>query len=642
MGPMIVAALYLAGASAGPAGAWQGWSEAAFDRARRERVPVALLVSETMPATRRVEEEALDDPETVSLLERGYVPVRVAREERPDVAEIYAQALILINADGGRPALPYVAVLNPEGRPLGGTSLWREGQVYRRGLAALLFRLALDYRERREELEARAGVITLALREAQAQGPAPGTLGPAVVAKALRGLLESFDPRRGRFGIAPGPPPPGAFRFLLAEHARTGSAEPRRAAVACLAALARSGLPDRAGGAPGLAPNALLLAAYVRAHELTGDPALRAAAEGLARWALGGMRTPDGAFRGAGPGVEGQPADERVFVGANGLMIGALARSGSALGRREDVEAARAASASIVDRLGPPPSLPRYAIGGERRGSAFLEDYALLAEGLLDLGEATGEERWPAEAARVVEAAAARFLDTSAGGFFESDAAHGPLIVRLRNGHDLAVPSGNGVIASVLLRLYRATGEARFAELARRTVGAFLAELEQAPRGLETLAAAAGAIVGSPEPAAAEERHSSRVVSGPVEVEATLSPPRARPGDAFEARVRLKVADGWRVNPHEAPRGLAGLTVSVPGGAVPAAAPRYPAPTSPPGSEAGHFSEATVAVPLRVPTAAAPGEIRVRLRVGFQACRGQNCRPPESALLEAPLVVAAP
>ena len=638
-------ALQVAGAVAGSAVAWEGWSEAPFDRARRQRMPVALLVSETPPATRQVEEEALGDPETVSLLDRGYVAVRVEREERPDVAEIYAQALILVSDDGGRPELPYIAVLNSEGRPLGGTSLWREGRVYRRGLAALLFRLSLDYRDRRDELEAKAGVTTLALREAQVPGRAKGALGPAVVEKALRGLLESFDPRRSRFGLAPGPPPPGALRFLLAEHARTGSAEPLRVAGACLAALARSGLPDRTGGASRLSTNALLLAAFVRAHELTGASSDRDAAEALARWALATLRTPDGVFRASGAGADGEAGDERVLLGANGLIIGALARSGSALGRKEDLDAARTAAAFIVDRLGPAPSFPRYALGAERRGSAFLEDYALLAEGLLDLGEATGEARWRAEALTVADAAATRFLDPSAGGFFETDVAHGPLIARLRNGYDVALPSGNGVMASVLLRLSRATGEARFGELARRTVSAFLADLEQAPRGLETVAAAAGAIVGPPASAAAEERYPSRLVTGPVEVEVSLSAPHARAGENVEARVRLKIAEGWRVNAHEPARGFSGLTVSVPRGAILAAPPRYPAPASPAdrlGSDPSYLNEATVAVPLRVPAAAARGETRVRLRVSFQACRGQECRAPESALLEAPLAVTAP
>jgi hypothetical protein len=642
MGSMILVALQLAGTVAGPALAWQGWSEAPFDRARRARMPVALLVSDSLPATRQVEDEALGDPETVSLLDRGYVAVRVDREERPDVAEIYAQAIILMESEGGRPAVPYVAVLSPEGRPLGGSSLWREGRAYRRGLAALLFRLSLDYRERREELEAKGGVTTLALRQAQAPDPPRGALGPAVVEKALRGLLESFDPRRARFGVAPGLPPPGALRFLLAEHARTGGVEPLRVADACLAALARSGLPDSTGGAPRLASNALLLAAFVHAHELTGQPSHREAAATIARWAMGALRTPEGVFRASGPGA-GPAADERVFLGANGLMIGALARAGSALGRKRDVEAARAAAAFIMDVLGPPPSFPRYVLGAERRGSAFLEDYALLAEGLLHLGEATGDRRWRAEATTVVEVAAARFLDTSAGGFFETDAAHGPLIARLRNGFDLALPSGNGVMASVLQRLSRATGETRFAELARRTVTSFLPDLEQAPRGLETLAAAASAMVGPPSSAAREELP-SRLVGGAVEVEASLSAARARPGDAVEARVRLKIAEGWRVNAHEPAPGFAGLTVSVPSGAFLAAPPRYPAPAVPGtrgGSEPSYFGEVTVTVPLRVP-AAAPGQTRVRLRVGFQACRGRECRAPDSALLEVPLVVTPP
>ncbi len=636
----IAGLLAVAGAAvADEAVEWQAWGEGALERARRDGKQAFLTVVEATPRSRALGAVALAGPETVALLRRHFVAVRVEREERPDVAEIYASALILMDEEGRRPELPFALALTPEGRPLAGASL---GRMSPEATRALLTRLVAEYKEKRAELEAKAGVTTLALREAQSSGAARGPLRSAVVERARRGLVESFDARRARFGAA-GPPPPGALRLLLEEHARTGNAEALHVAVACLDALTRSGLPDRTGGAARLAPNALLLEAFARAHDVTGEPAHRQAAAAIAGWALEALRAPDGGLR-AAVGDEG--VDERVFVGENGLMIGALARSASLLGQREGLEAARRAASFILERLGPPAFLPRYALGEERHGSAYLEDYALLAEGLLDLHEATGEARWRAEATALVDAAVARFLDTAAGGFFETDAAHGPSIVRLRNGYDGALPSGNGVMASVLLRLSRASGETRYAELARRTVASFLADLEQAPRGLETLAAAAGELLGKPAaPAAAEALLPSRAVRGPVELGATLSATRARPGEALEAHVRLAIARGWRVNAHgPAAPGLVGLTVSVPGGGLVAAAPRYPEPTRVPGRlgpEPAYVGEVTVAVPLRLPGGATPGERRVRVRVGFQACREGDCQAPESALLEAPLLVTA-
>ncbi len=146
---------------------------------------------------------------------------------------------------------------------------------------------------------------------------------------------------------------------------------------------------------------------------------------------------------------------------------------------------------ATLGALGPWTDLARCSDGETRCGAAYLEDYAFLAEALLDLHDATGDVRWSEEAGRAIDAAIGRFLDAGSGGFFDTDAAHEPLPARLKDAYDAERPSANGVMVSVLTRLARATGERRYAELARGTVRAFSGDLEKAPRGLETLAASA-------------------------------------------------------------------------------------------------------------------------------------------------------
>ena len=171
-------------------------------------------------------------------------------------------------------------------------------------------------------------------------------------------------------------------------------------------------------------------------------------------------------------------------------MIGALAVSGTILKRGADIEAARRAAEAILEKLGPVRTLSHFAKGRAARGSASLVDYAYLAEGLLDLHENTGELRWRSEAAGLADAAVARFWDP-AGSFFSADAKHGPLPLRAKTAHDTEHPSANGVMAGVLLRLGRLTGEARYTRLGEKTIEAFAPEAASDPQGMETLMAAA-------------------------------------------------------------------------------------------------------------------------------------------------------
>jgi uncharacterized protein YyaL (SSP411 family) len=464
-----------------------------------------------------------------------------------------------------------------------------------------------------------------------------------------------------------------------------------------------------------LADNALLLRTYALAHAATGAPLYRRVAEEIADWARRDLSDPSGAFRASldaeSAGEDGalyrwsreqiaaelgeaktaelltsyrldaeglvlpldpaapraaaidallaararrpRPAvDERVFAGANGLMIGALAVSGRLLGRPDHVEAARAAASAVLGRLASvsvpdhpsslvtpapgaagfrpssPPSLKRWLRGDESGGAGLLEDHAYVSQGLLDLYDADGDRRWLDQARSVVDTALGRFLDVSGGGFFETDASHGPLLGRVRNGYDGDRPSGAGVMAGVLLRLGAATGEPRYAGLARRTVEGFLGELQRTPRGMESLASAAHALLGAGAgtalPVAAVETRAAaaRQTRGPVTVDVSGT---AGARGLERVQVGLAIDPGWRVvGRRPSGSGLVGLSVSVPGVGV-RASPAYP--------PAGDYTGRVV---VDVPLAWARGggdAGAVRVRVVFQACDDAGCRAPETLLL---------
>jgi uncharacterized protein YyaL (SSP411 family) len=492
---------------------WEAWNPDVFARAAREGRLVLLAVGraaclrcDALAAVGRVEAP-------------GFVPVLADADERPDVAELAAQAVVLLHEGEIAPRLPLVLALTPEARPLGAWSLGRAFSEER--LAPLLDRVATDWRERRAESETLAGLTAARLRAAQTPTAQAGAPARDAAARALRGLREGFD------GTGFDPPPRGlphaALRFLLHEHARSGNAEALRLASAVLTAVAESPMRHssrafhaEAGEAewrlprPGivLADNALLLRAFVLAYEATGQALLRQAAAGIADWIAGEAPDEAGGLR-AGL-LDGGEWDERVFAGASGLALSALAASGTRLGRPRDLDAARRAASDVLDRLGPPAALRRFAWKGEARGPAFLDDHAFLAEGLILLHEADPQPRWLAAAVAVAEAALRRHHDPATGGLFEN-AEDETLVPRLRAGYDGARPSASGVLADVLRRLAAATGEARYAVLGRGVVDSYAGELALTPRAMATLADAEAALF-EPGPAAADPSHVPRLV----------------------------------------------------------------------------------------------------------------------------------
>ncbi len=578
---------------------WFPWSAETLDRARRDAKPVFLVVA---TSDGHPEDDALADLPT-----DRFVAVRVGAVERPDLADIARLAVTLSSeTDPPRPSASLWAVFTPSLHPIAAGDLG--GSIT--GLAARLSSIAADYAERRADVETRAGIAAARLGAAQVPEPPQGPLEAPAIDRALVGIRDG------------GAPTPGSLRLLFAEFARSPAPSERTELARALTAVL--------GSPPGvtLAERALRLRVLAEGYAATGLPALRDAAETSATRLLG-ERDPGGRFPGGGAGA-------RVFAFETGLAVSALVASSRALGREADRDAATTAASATLARLGPWSALTRCTGDSGPCCSAFLEDYAFLAEALLDLHDFTGEARWGDEARRAVDAALARFLDTSAGGFFDTDASHAPLPARLKSGYDGARPSPNGVIASVLLRLARVTGERRYADLARGTLDAFRGDLQRAPRGMETIAASAVPLVGATAAATAEPPHPSRQVRGPVIVEVALDPSRTRARGKLEARVRLTVAAPWTLNGH-APRaqGLIPLSVSVPGDRFSVGPVAYP-------PEPSIVGGALVAVPLRVRADAAAGPAAVRLAVRFQRCRAAECQAPESVILEAPLVIEAP
>jgi hypothetical protein len=179
--------------------------------------------------------------------------------------------------------------------------------------------------------------------------------------------------------------------------------------------------------------------------------------------------------------------DTKILTGWNGLMISAFARAGSALDDQAYVERARAAARFAVDHMRREGRLQRSWIDGAAHEDAFLDDYAYLAAGLLDLYEATFDLTWLRAAIELQDTLARDFWDPAHGAFFLTDAAREVTLTRTKPDDDGALPSGNAVAIEGLLRLAELTGDDRWRARADRALQALGPQVERAPALLAAL-----------------------------------------------------------------------------------------------------------------------------------------------------------
>ncbi|MEJ5253089.1 MAG: DUF255 domain-containing protein [Chthonomonadetes bacterium] len=289
---------------------WYPWSEEAFERAVREDKPIFLSVGYSSCHWCHVmAHESFEDPRIADILNRHFICIKVDREERPDVDDIYMTAVQLLSGRGGWPMSVF---LTPQGEP------FFAGTYYPAEIFAQIARQLADaYQTRREEVfqSAReiAGVIqqVAAARYEQMEGEPD----PRVIGKYLQQMRQHFDTTHGGFGTAPKFPPNTAFPvlFWLAENLESEDA--LQMALRTLDAMALGGIRDHIGGgfhrystdAEWLLPhfekmltdNAQLGWAYTEAYSLTGNEHYKEVAQQIYEWVLREMRVEDGAFASA-------------------------------------------------------------------------------------------------------------------------------------------------------------------------------------------------------------------------------------------------------------------------------------------------------------------------------------------------------
>jgi uncharacterized protein YyaL (SSP411 family) len=228
---------------------WHPWGEAAFAQAQSEDKPILLDIGAVWCHWCHVmDRESYEDPEIAALINELYVPIKVDRDERPDVDARYQAAVSAISGQGG---WPLTAFLTPDGRPyFGGTYIPREDRYGRPGIGRVLTALAQVWRERRDEALETASSAMAAIEHNESfsgRGPAQApTL--ALVDKIAASMLTRFDPRNGGFGSQPKFAHPSALNLLLELAMNRGDRRAAQAFSTTLEKMARGGVYDQLAG----------------------------------------------------------------------------------------------------------------------------------------------------------------------------------------------------------------------------------------------------------------------------------------------------------------------------------------------------------------------------------------------------------
>ncbi len=282
---------------------WYSWGAEAFETATKENKPVFLSIGySTCHWCHVMERESFDNEEIAEFLNKHFIAVKVDREQRPDLDEIYMTAVQLMTGGGGWPMSSF---LTPQREPFFGATYFPPQQF-----AELLERVRSVWSERREDVVATATQVTAAIEQVAARRQEAKNIDDDVIRSAIDALVEYQEMEYP--GQAPKFPREAEVLLLLNHAARTGNKDALNAATTKLDDMARGGIFDHAGGgfhrysvdADWLVPHfekmlytqALLIRSYTIAYQLTGNAEYERVARQTLKYLLRDMTSNEGAF----------------------------------------------------------------------------------------------------------------------------------------------------------------------------------------------------------------------------------------------------------------------------------------------------------------------------------------------------------
>ena len=293
---------------------WYPWGEEAFAAAKAADKPILVSIGYSACHWCHVmAHECFEDEEIAAQMNELFICIKVDREERPDVDEIYMSAVRLMGEGGGWPLNVF---LTPDGVPFfGGTYFPPTAGRGRPSWPDVLTHLSRAWSEQREQIVAQGAQVLEALGRNSSFAPNGELPGKELLGQAAADMATRFDEKNAGFGGAPKFPPHQLLGYLLRHHARTGDPEALRMVERTLVAMAEGGMYDQLGGGfhrysvdeKWLVPhfekmlydNAQLARAYVEAFQVTGNPFYERIARETLDYVLAEMTEPGGGFRSA-------------------------------------------------------------------------------------------------------------------------------------------------------------------------------------------------------------------------------------------------------------------------------------------------------------------------------------------------------
>ncbi|MBN1562518.1 MAG: thioredoxin domain-containing protein [Anaerolineae bacterium] len=550
---------------------WYPWGDEAFAAAQAQNKPILLSVGYSACHWCHVmAHESFEDDDTAAYMNEHFICIKVDREERPDVDDIYMQATLLFNRGNG--GWPMTVFMTPEGHPFHAGTYYPPEARYGMPSFRQVMELVIDsYRKKRKDVERTARGIANDLSRSAFDNLAAESdiLTFDLLDAAAEVMLSRADPVHG--GLTRGGPKfpsPVNLEYLLRYHVATNNNQVLQAVLFTLRKMAEGGMYDQLGGGfhrysvdeKWLVPhfekmlydNAQLARVYLHAWQISGEAFFReividtldyvmremtddnggfystqdADSEGeegkFFVWAEAELReslagvvpnvdavltywgvTRGGNFEGKnilhaadmmervavrhGLDIEQMRADvntaktvlftlrknriapgrdEKMLAAWNGMMLAAFAEAARVLDH-ELYRRAAVANAEFLQRdmMNDAGRLWRSHKDGISKINGYLEDYAQVIDGLLELYQTTFDARWFIEAQRLAEVVLEHF-ESEDGGFYDTSDDHDELIVRPRNVQDNATPSGNAMMGYNLLRLTGYSAETRYEDAA--------------------------------------------------------------------------------------------------------------------------------------------------------------------------------
>ena len=568
---------------------WYSWGDEAFQKAKSENRPILLSIGYSACHWCHVmERESFEDEKIAALMNDLFVNIKVDREERPDLDEIYMNAVQMLTGRGG---WPMTVFLTPEGKPFyGGTYFPPEDRYGVPGFPKILQGVANAYREKPQDVERSVEQILAALQRMSLSTESQQPFSPDIIGQSAEQLAQAYDTDHGGLGKAPKFPNVGVYELFLRHYHHSKGSRFLEMVTHTLTKMAQGGIYDHLGGGfhrysvdeKWLVPhfekmlydNAQLVRIYAQVYCVTGEPLFKQVVDETMTYLMREMLHTEGGFYSTqdadSEGEEGKffvwteeeisqilgeesseifcriydvseegnfeeknilhPIltleqaskffrrdlkeieslvsdakgklfkerekrtkpfrDEKILTSWNGLMLSGLAEAIKISRQPAYLEAANRTVDFIFTKMFRDGRLLHTYKSGTGKILGYLDDYAFLAAGLLDLFEATVNRAHLDRALELAEIMLHEFWDEAGGGFFYTGRSHERLIAQSKPIFDGSIPSGNAVATQVLLRLYHYTGKEDYLKRAERILRAYYNAMENQPFGFAHMLAA--------------------------------------------------------------------------------------------------------------------------------------------------------